>query len=122
MDFERFEISENTAKVVNDTKESGRRVIAVGTTSVRSLESAAHCDDKGNYRVKSTSFETNSYIVPGYKFKIVDAIITNFHTPCSTNLILVSSFAGLELTRKAYEYASKKKFRFYSFGDAMFIS
>ncbi|MFA5271634.1 MAG: tRNA preQ1(34) S-adenosylmethionine ribosyltransferase-isomerase QueA [Candidatus Omnitrophota bacterium] len=121
MDFEHFEISEDTAKLINDAKENNRRVIAVGTTSVRSLESAAYCIDKGNYRVKSVSLETNAYIFPGYKFKIVDSIITNFHTPCSTNLILISSFAGLELTRKAYEYARQEKFRFYSFGDAMFI-
>ncbi|MFA6281620.1 MAG: tRNA preQ1(34) S-adenosylmethionine ribosyltransferase-isomerase QueA [Candidatus Omnitrophota bacterium] len=121
MDFEWFEISEDTAKLVNSTKENGRRVIAVGTTSIRSLESAAYCDNHKNYRVKSASTETNSYIVPGYKFKIVDAVITNFHTPCSTNLVLVSSFAGLELTRKAYEYAVKKKFRFFSFGDATFF-
>ncbi len=121
MDFEWFEIPESTAKLINEAKLSGARIIAVGTTSVRSLESAAYCDDQGNYRVKNISLETNSYIVPGHKFKIADAVITNFHTPCSTNLVLVSSFAGTELIQKAYAYAAKRNFRFYSFGDAMFI-
>ncbi|MFA5008092.1 MAG: tRNA preQ1(34) S-adenosylmethionine ribosyltransferase-isomerase QueA [Candidatus Omnitrophota bacterium] len=121
MDCESIEISEEAASIINDAKDKGSRVVAVGTTSVRSLESASFLNPAGSFHVKSSTFETNFYITPGYKFKIVDALITNFHTPLSTNLILVSSFGGLALTQKAYAHAKNANFRFFSFGDAMFI-
>ncbi|MDD4954741.1 MAG: tRNA preQ1(34) S-adenosylmethionine ribosyltransferase-isomerase QueA [Candidatus Omnitrophica bacterium] len=120
MDSEAIEISKQTADTINEAKDKGSRVIAVGTTSVRSLESASF-SDAGKFRVKDKTFETNFYITPGYKFKIVDALITNFHTPLSTNLILVSSFCGITLAQNAYAYAKNKNFRFFSFGDSMFI-
>ncbi|MFO8052918.1 MAG: S-adenosylmethionine:tRNA ribosyltransferase-isomerase, partial [Candidatus Omnitrophota bacterium] len=94
-----------------------KRIFAVGTTAVRSLESASNKDRK----IKKYFGQTDLYITPGYKFKIVDALITNFHTPLSTNLVLVSSFSSPELVKKAYNYSLKKKFRFFSFGDAMLI-
>lgn len=121
MDCESIEISKDAANAINDAKDRGSRVIAVGTTSVRSLEAASFLSGSSEFRVKDRTFETNFYITPGYKFKIVDALITNFHTPLSTNLILVSSFCGLALTQKAYAYAKNANFRFFSFGDAMFI-
>lgn len=121
MDSEAIEISKDAANTINEAKDKGSRVIAVGTTSVRSLESASFKNDAGQYRVKENTFETNFYITPGYKFKIIDALLTNFHTPLSTNLILVSSFCGLKLAKEAYSYAKKENFRFFSFGDAMFI-
>jgi len=122
MDSEAITISKDAANTINDAKDRGLRVVAVGTTSVRSLEAASFLSPAGEFRVKDKTFETNFYITPGYKFKIVDALITNFHTPLSTNLILVSSFCGLALTQKAYAYAKDANFRFFSFGDAMFIA
>lgn len=118
---EYLEISQAAADVVNKAKENRCKVVAQGTTSIRALESVAFMDAYNKIRIKPFSGETNLYITPGYKFKIIDAVLTNFHTPCSTNLILVSSFCGLDLTRHAYAYAVKKKFRLYSFGDAMLI-
>ncbi len=115
------EVSSAVVEAVNEAKLRKRRVIAVGTTCVRALESAALLKEE-RYLVKPFSKQTSLYILPGYNFKIVDALITNFHTPCSTNLILVASFCGLELLKEAYHYAIKQKFRFFSFGDAMFIS
>ncbi len=121
MDSEAIEISKVASGVINEAKEKHKRVIAVGTTAVRSLESASFLNAKGIPEIKSDTFETDFYITPGYKFRIVDALITNFHTPLSTNLVLVSSFCGLELTQEAYLHAKKANFRFFSFGDAMFI-
>jgi len=122
IESEWVEILPRTAKAINQAKIEGNRIIAVGTTAVRTLESAAFLDSKGICRVKPCSGETNLYIVPGYKFKIIDTLITNFHTPCSTNLILVSSLCGLSLSKESYAYAKRRKFRFFSFGDAMLIS
>jgi S-adenosylmethionine:tRNA ribosyltransferase-isomerase len=122
MDSESIEISKDAANTINNAKDKGSRIIAVGTTSVRSLEAASFLNGSGEFRVKDNIFETNFYITPGYKFKIIDALVTNFHTPLSTNLILVSSFCGQPLTQKAYAYAKAANFRFFSFGDAMFIS
>lgn len=118
MHSERYEINEETADLINRTRENGGRIIAVGTTSVRTLETAA--DDDG--RLKAESGNTDIFIYPGYKFKAVDALITNFHLPESTLLMLVSAFAGKDKVFKAYEEAVKEKYRFFSFGDAMFIS
>ncbi|MDD5195438.1 MAG: tRNA preQ1(34) S-adenosylmethionine ribosyltransferase-isomerase QueA [Candidatus Omnitrophica bacterium] len=116
------EVTPGAAKVINNAKKTGSRVIAVGTTSMRTLESAAAPITGEVTCVKPYNGETNLYITPGYAFKIVDAVITNFHTPRSTNLVLIASFCGLEFLRKAYNGAKELKFRFFSFGDAMFIS
>jgi S-adenosylmethionine:tRNA ribosyltransferase-isomerase len=109
MHNEYFSIDEDVQKRLVEFKERGKRVIAVGTTSVRVLES------------DWSKQETNIFIYPGYKFKFIDAMITNFHLPKSTLLMLVSAFAGRELILKAYLEAVKRKYRFFSFGDAMFI-
>ncbi|MCF7874061.1 MAG: tRNA preQ1(34) S-adenosylmethionine ribosyltransferase-isomerase QueA [Candidatus Omnitrophica bacterium] len=114
---EYLEISKKTAEIINRAKSENKKIFAVGTTAVRSLESAAN----NNSQLTDYQGQTSLYIIPGYKFKIVDALITNFHTPLSTNLVLVSSFSSLELIKKAYCYAQKNKFRFFSFGDAMII-
>ena len=117
MHKEFYHVSEETAELVNRAKAEGRRVIAVGTTSVRTLESAA--TDIGH--VHSGSDWTQIFIYPGYTYKIVDALITNFHLPQSTLLMLISALAGRENCLAAYEEAVKEKYRFFSFGDAMFI-
>ena len=117
MHSEFYELSEETAKLINETKKSGNRVIAVGTTSSRTLESIG--SDEG--LVKAQSGWTDIFIFPGYKFKIVDALITNFHLPESTLIMLVSALGGRDNIMKAYEEAVKSKYRFFSFGDAMFI-
>lgn len=121
IESERLEISDSAACAISLAKREGRRIIAVGTTSVRALESAAVLDKEARALARPFCGETNLYIIPGYQFKIIDAFITNFHTPCSTNLILAASFCGLELLKKSYSLAKELKFRFYSFGDAMFI-
>jgi S-adenosylmethionine:tRNA ribosyltransferase-isomerase len=117
MDYESYTVPEETALEVNRAKEEGRRVIAVGTTVVRTLESAAEKPGK----VKSGEGITNLFIYPGYKFKVVDALVTNFHLPRSTLLMLVCAFAGKEKVLNAYREAVERGYRFYSFGDAMFI-
>ena len=111
-------ISPETAELINRTKESGGRVICVGTTSCRTLESWAAED--GHMEPKSGW--TNIYIYPGYRFKVMDGLVTNFHLPESTLIMLVSAFAGREHVLAAYEEAVKERYRFFSFGDAMFIS
>jgi S-adenosylmethionine:tRNA ribosyltransferase-isomerase len=121
IETETIEVSNNVAQEVNQAKKEGFKVIAVGTTSIRSLESASFTDPEGKAQLKPFGGETNLYITPGYKFKITDTVLTNFHTPCSTNLILISSFCGLTLLKQAYDYALREKFRFFSFGDAMLI-
>ena len=117
MHQEWYHISENNAKLINDAKKSGKRIVAVGTTSVRALESATN--DKRMVMPGESS--TRLMIVPGYKFKIVDKLITNFHLPKSTLLMLVSAIAGKDLIFKAYKEAVNEKYRFFSYGDAMFI-
>ncbi|HEX7542291.1 MAG TPA: tRNA preQ1(34) S-adenosylmethionine ribosyltransferase-isomerase QueA [Anaerolineales bacterium] len=112
------EIPPATVEAITQTRQSGGRIIAVGTTSVRTLESAAKAGKSG---ILSYSGPTNLYILPGYKFKLVDAMITNFHLPRSTLIMLVSAFAGREQLLHAYEIAKHEHYRFYSFGDAMFI-
>lgn len=111
-------ISASTAAVINKAKAEGRRVVAVGTTVVRTLESSVN--DKGE--VMPQSDETNLFIVPGFKFKVVDALITNFHMPRSTLLMLVSAFSRYEFIFQAYQQAVEKGYRFLSYGDAMFIN
>ena len=117
MHSEFFEITKETADIINKTKENGGRVISVGTTSTRVLETV--CDDFGF--VKEQSGWTDIFIYPPYKFKCPDALITNFHLPESTLLMLVSSLATKEIIMNAYSEAVKEKYRFFSFGDAMFI-
>ncbi|HSQ28086.1 MAG TPA: tRNA preQ1(34) S-adenosylmethionine ribosyltransferase-isomerase QueA [Anaerolineales bacterium] len=114
------QISPESAELINQTKAQGGRVIAVGTTSVRTLESAAAFPAPGE-SVTSMEGPTNLFILPGYQFKVVDAMITNFHLPRSSLIMLVSAFAGKEKILSAYELAKTKGYRFYSFGDAMFL-
>ncbi|HEX9023436.1 MAG TPA: tRNA preQ1(34) S-adenosylmethionine ribosyltransferase-isomerase QueA [Geobacteraceae bacterium] len=117
MHREFYRIPEGTAKAVNERKAKGGRVVAVGTTTTRALEQAATQDG----RLRAGTGEADIFIYPGYAFKIVDALITNFHLPKSTLLMLVSAFAGREFLLAAYAEAVKKGFRFYSYGDAMYI-
>ena len=117
MHSEFYSIPTETADLIRMAKQEGRRVIAVGTTSIRTLESAAV--DHGMIEAKQGW--TNIFIYPGYQFKIVDAVITNFHLPKSTLIMLVSAFAGREFTLKAYRTAVEENYRFFSFGDAMLI-
>jgi S-adenosylmethionine:tRNA ribosyltransferase-isomerase len=117
MHSEYYELSQEVAELINETKKNGGRVIAVGTTSSRTLESIGN--EEG--LVKEQSGWTEIFIYPGYKFKIVDALITNFHLPESTLIMLVSALGGKDNIMKAYHEAVKNKYRFFSFGDAMFI-
>jgi S-adenosylmethionine:tRNA ribosyltransferase-isomerase len=114
------EVTADTAELINRTKEKGGRVIAVGTTSVRTLESAAVGNSIPN-QVSAISGPTQLFILPGFEFKVVDAMITNFHLPQSSLIMLVSAFAGREKVLKAYNTAIERGYRFYSFGDAMLI-
>lgn len=117
MHSEFYVVEESEAKKVNDTKEAGGRVICVGTTSCRTVESAA--DENG--RLKAGTGWTDIFIYPGYQFKILDGLITNFHLPESTLVMLVSALAGREHILAAYEEAIRERYRFFSFGDAMLI-
>lgn len=117
MHSEFYVVEEEQAKLINDTKKNGGRVISVGTTSCRTLESAT--DENGILQAKSGW--TEIFIYPGYRFKMIDALITNFHLPESTLLMLVSALAGKEHIMAAYEEAVKERYRFFSFGDAMLI-
>lgn len=111
------EITAETAARINKAKSEGRRIVAVGTTSLRLLETAA--DENG--KLKAFSGDTSIFIYPGYRFKIIDALLTNFHLPKSTLFMLVSAFAGLERMREAYKYAIDHNYRFYSYGDATLL-
>lgn len=117
MHKEYYSISDETAELIRRTKAEGHRVVAVGTTSIRTLESAA----SGKNEISGGSGWTDIFIYPGYEFKIVDAIVTNFHLPKSTLIMLISAFAGREFILKAYREAVEKKYRFFSFGDAMYV-
>ncbi len=117
MHSEFYTIPEETARIINDTKANGGRVICVGTTSCRTIETAAAKD--GTLEAKSGW--TDIFIYPGYRFKIMDALITNFHLPQSTLLMLVSAFSSREIVLAAYEEAVRERYRFFSFGDAMLI-
>jgi S-adenosylmethionine:tRNA ribosyltransferase-isomerase len=118
MHKEKFEVSREAAEVINEAKRSGKRIIAVGTTSLRTLESIS--DDNG--MIHAGSGETGIFIYPGYRFKVVDALITNFHLPRSTLLMLVSAMTGREEILQMYQEAIARRYRFFSFGDAMFIT
>ena len=111
-------IEEEAANTINETKANGGKIVSVGTTSTRTLETVA--DENGH--VRACSGWTDIFIYPGYKFKVMDGLITNFHLPESTLVMLVSAFAGRDHVLKAYEEAVKEKYRFFSFGDAMFIA
>jgi S-adenosylmethionine:tRNA ribosyltransferase-isomerase len=113
MHHEWFSIPEQTLQAIEITKQKGGRVIAVGTTSLRALESHAISGQ--------SSGETNLFITPGFQFKAVDCLLTNFHLPKSTLLMLVSAFAGVENIRAAYQHAIAQRYRFFSYGDAMFL-
>lgn len=117
MHEEVFTVPEETANKINQAKKEGCPILAVGTTSVRTLESA--CDENGN--VKAGTSSTHIFMYPGYKFKVVDQMFTNFHTPESTLIMLVSAFAGRENILSAYSKAVENRYRFFSYGDAMFI-
>ena len=117
MHSEFYVVEEDQAKLINDTKAAGGRVIAVGTTSCRTLESATGEDGI----LKAGSGWTEIFIYPGYRFKMIDGLITNFHLPESTLVMLVSALAGKEHIMAAYEEAVREKYRFFSFGDAMMI-
>lgn len=115
------ELTPAVAEKINATKAAGGRVIGVGTTSVRTLESAAHRASNNEFRVLPFSGFTSIYILPGYSFRVVDAIVTNFHLPKSTLIMMISAFAGRETVLSAYETAKREGYRFFSFGDAMLI-
>ncbi|MDP4179320.1 MAG: tRNA preQ1(34) S-adenosylmethionine ribosyltransferase-isomerase QueA [Bacillota bacterium] len=117
MHSEYYQISKETADIINETKENGNRVIAVGTTSTRTLETIGDADGK----VREQSGWTDIFIYPGYKFKVVDALITNFHLPESTLIMLVSALSSRDIIMNAYKTAVENKYRFFSFGDAMFL-
>lgn len=116
MHSETYNVSEETARLINEAKRAGRRIVAVGTTSVRTLESAGQSGV-----VKAGRDATELFIYPGYEFKIVDAMVTNFHLPQSTLLMMISAFAGKDHVLAAYREAVAAKYRFFSFGDAMWI-
>ena len=117
MHSEYYEMSEEVADLLNKTRDKGNRIIAVGTTSTRVLESVA--DETGHF--KKTAGNTKIFIYPGYKFKGIDALLTNFHLPKSTLIMLISALAGKENVLNAYNHAVEEKYRFFSFGDCMFI-
>ena len=118
MHTEWYRVTQETADLINNTKKNGGRIIAVGTTSVRTLETVA--DEDGH--MKAQEGDTSIFIYPGYKWKIVDGLITNFHLPESTLIMLVSALAGREHVLAAYREAVKERYRFFSFGDAMYIN
>ena len=117
MHSEYYQVSDEAAEIINNTKKSGGRIICVGPTSCRTVESIA----KEYGKMKACSGDTEIFIYPGYRFKAMDGLITNFHLPESTLVMLVSAFAGRENVLAAYEEAVKERYRFFSFGDAMAI-
>jgi S-adenosylmethionine:tRNA ribosyltransferase-isomerase len=118
---EHFEVPVESLSAIRTAKREGRRVVAVGTTSVRTLESISDAITCEVAPERSISRSTRLYIIPGYRFQVVDLIVTNFHLPRTTLLLLVSAFAGEDLIRRAYQHAIEQRYRFYSFGDAMLI-
>ncbi|MBN9133028.1 MAG: tRNA preQ1(34) S-adenosylmethionine ribosyltransferase-isomerase QueA [Nitrosospira multiformis] len=129
MHSEFFEVSTETVEYIRSAKAEGGRVLAVGTTSLRALEAAAATEERAEpddkreegARIKCGGGETDIFITPGYQFRVVDCLLTNFHLPRSTLLMLVSAFGGVENIRRAYRHAIKERYRFFSFGDAMLI-
>ena len=123
MHFEEYEVSEEAANTINETVLAGGRIVSVGTTSTRTVESAAAFDEEsGKWLVKTGSGSTGIFIYPGYQFKMIDALITNFHLPKSTLLMLISALYNREDILRVYEIAVKERYRFFSYGDAMFIT
>ncbi|MBC7003039.1 tRNA preQ1(34) S-adenosylmethionine ribosyltransferase-isomerase QueA [Photobacterium sp. BZF1] len=122
MHAEYVEVPEDVVKAINETKANGKRVVAVGTTSVRSLESAAQDAKQKGTELKPFFGDTEIFIYPGYEYQLIDVLITNFHLPESTLIMLVSAFAGYEHTMNAYKQAVENKYRFFSYGDSMFIT
>ncbi|MBB1269582.1 tRNA preQ1(34) S-adenosylmethionine ribosyltransferase-isomerase QueA [Shewanella sp. SR44-3] len=120
MHSEWADVSQDVVDLIAQTKAAGNRVIAVGTTSVRSLESAAKAS--GDKPLTTFSGDTDIFIYPGYQFKVVDAMVTNFHLPESTLIMLISAFTGVDEVRNAYQHAIAQKYRFFSYGDAMFLT
>jgi S-adenosylmethionine:tRNA ribosyltransferase-isomerase len=118
MEAERYEISEAAAAALNEARAEGRRVIAVGTTSVRTLE---HVGREHGGSIEPGQGETSLFIYPGFEFRVIRGLLTNFHLPKSTLLMLVSSFAGRDLTLRAYRHAIQERYRFYSYGDCMLV-
>jgi len=116
MHSERYTLPKTTVEAIAETRQRGGRVVAVGTTSLRALEAAAQAGE-----LQAGSDETRIFITPGYQFKVVDALLTNFHLPRSTLLMLVSAFAGIDTIRHAYAHAIAERYRFFSYGDAMFL-
>ncbi len=122
MHFEEYHIDEETADTINRAKAEGRRVISVGTTSTRTVESAAYFDEeKGCWQVRAGENSTGIFIYPGYEFRIIDSLITNFHLPKSTLLMLISALYDREKILEVYQEAIRERYRFFSYGDAMFI-
>ena len=122
MHFEEYAVSEEAARLINETKAAGGRVISVGTTSTRTMESAAWLNEEtGRYEIAAGAGSTDIFIYPGYRFKLVDALITNFHLPKSTLVMLVSALYDREHILAAYREAVEQKYRFFSYGDAMLI-
>jgi S-adenosylmethionine--tRNA ribosyltransferase-isomerase len=117
MDSENFFVGEETVRIVNNAHANKKRVVAIGTTSMRALETAVSANDK----LKPKSGWTDKFIFPPYEFKICNAMITNFHLPESTLLMMASAFGGYDLIMEAYKIAIKEKYRFFTFGDAMLI-
>lgn len=120
MHFEEYEITQENADIINETKAAGGRIVSVGTTSTRTMESAA-VEKDGKYVMEAGSDSTGIFIYPGYEFKIIDSLITNFHLPKSTLLMLISALYNREDILRVYETAVKEEYRFFSYGDAMII-
>lgn len=119
MHAEWAEVPQDVADIINQTKANGKRVIAVGTTSVRSIESAARASQN---ELEAFKGDTDIFIYPGVEFKVIDAMLTNFHLPESTLIMLLSAFAGVDEVKQAYQHAIEQKYRFFSYGDAMFVT
>ncbi|MDD2620996.1 MAG: tRNA preQ1(34) S-adenosylmethionine ribosyltransferase-isomerase QueA, partial [Syntrophomonadaceae bacterium] len=117
MHYEYFRVSEDTALMLNNTRQQGNKIIAVGTTVVRTLETIYN----GHCGFAACEGETNKFIYPGYEFRAVDSLVSNFHLPGSSLLMLVAALAGIDSTMTAYQHAVEKQYRFFSYGDAMFI-
>jgi S-adenosylmethionine:tRNA ribosyltransferase-isomerase len=121
MHAERYAIARETSAAIRDARRRGNAVVAVGTTSVRALESAATAAPDGSFGVAAGAAETRLFILPGYRFRIVDRLITNFHLPRSTLLMLSCAFGGMPAVLEAYAHAVEQRYRFFSYGDAMLI-
>lgn len=122
MHAEYIEISEETASIINNARDNGKNILAVGSTSIRTIEAVASKNDKNNGRLKAYSGYTNIFIQPGYKFHIVNMMLTNFHLPKSSLIVLVSAFLNRETILEAYSEAIDKEYKFYSYGDAMLLT